>query len=82
MRDEAASNPDTETERTIPASFTALMENHTCFVIAHRLSTITHADRIVVLQNSRIIEIGSHEFMAAGRRYREMVMLQTRLVVV
>ena len=45
-------------------------------------STITHADRIVVLENDRIIEIGSHELMAAVRRYREMVMLQTRLAVV
>jgi len=72
MRDEATRNLDTETERMIPASFNALMENRTCFVNAHRLSTITHADRVVVLQTDRIIEIGSHELMAAGSRYREM----------
>jgi ATP-binding cassette subfamily B protein/subfamily B ATP-binding cassette protein MsbA len=81
--DEATSNLDTESERTIQASLTALMENRTCFVIAHRLSTITHADRIVVLAGGRIAEIGDHEsLMAAGGRYREMVMLQTRLALV
>lgn len=81
--DEATSNLDTESERTIQRSLTALMENRTCFVIAHRLSTIMHADRIVVLENGRIAEIGSHEaLMAAGGRYREMVMLQTRLALV
>ena len=80
--DEANSNLDTESERTIQASLNALMENRTCFVIADRLSTITHADRIVMIQNERIIEIGSHELMAAVRRYHEMIMLQTRLAVV
>ncbi|HEX2475411.1 MAG TPA: ABC transporter ATP-binding protein [Lacipirellulaceae bacterium] len=81
--DEATSNLDTESERTIQRSLTALMENRTCFVIAHRLSTITHADRIVVLDRGRIREIGSHEaLMAAGGRYCEMVKLQTRLALV
>jgi ATP-binding cassette subfamily B protein/subfamily B ATP-binding cassette protein MsbA len=81
--DEATSNLDTENERTIQRSLTALMENRTCFVIAHRLSTITHADRIVVLENGRIAELGNHEsLMAAGGRYREMVLLQTRLALV
>jgi len=57
----------------------ALMENRTSFVIAHRLSTIAHADRIVVIENGRISEIGSHEtLMATDGRYREMVLLQTR----
>jgi ATP-binding cassette subfamily B protein/subfamily B ATP-binding cassette protein MsbA len=77
--DEATSNLDTESERTIQASLMALMENRTSFVIAHRLSTIAHADRIVVIENGRIREIGSHEtLMATDGRYREMVLLQTR----
>jgi ATP-binding cassette subfamily B protein len=77
--DEATSNLDTESERVIQASLIALMETRTCFVIAHRLSTIAHADRIVVLENGRITETGTHDsLMAEGGRYREMVLLQTR----
>ena len=81
--DEATSNLDTESERTIQASLATLMENRTCFVIAHRLSTIAHADRIVVIENGSITEIGTHDaLMATDTRYREMVMLQTRLAAV
>lgn len=81
--DEATSNLDTQSERTIQASLLTLMEDRTCFVIAHRLSTITHADRIVVLENGRIREIGGHESLMAGDgRYRDMVLLQTQPVMV
>jgi ATP-binding cassette subfamily B protein/subfamily B ATP-binding cassette protein MsbA len=76
--DEATSNLDTESERLIQASLTSLMADRTSFVIAHRLSTITRADRIVVLDGARIVEIGTHEeLMASGGRYQEMVVLQT-----
>ncbi|HEX8521771.1 MAG TPA: ABC transporter ATP-binding protein [Tepidisphaeraceae bacterium] len=77
--DEATSNLDTESERLIQTSLHALMQNRTSFVIAHRLSTITHADKIVVLEDGRIVEQGTHhELMATSGRYRQMVDLQTR----
>jgi ATP-binding cassette, subfamily B, bacterial len=77
--DEATSNLDTESERLIQTSVSTLMQGRTSFVIAHRLSTIMHADRILVVENGRIIEQGRHdELMAASGRYREMVDLQTR----
>lgn len=75
--DEATSNLDTESERLIQQSLKMLMEGRTSFVIAHRLSTITHADRIVVIENGRIAEIGMHDdLMAASGRYRDMVQMQ------
>jgi ATP-binding cassette subfamily B protein/subfamily B ATP-binding cassette protein MsbA len=81
--DEATSNLDTESERTIQDSLAGVVQNRTCFVIAHRLSTITHADRIVVLEGGRITEVGPHDsLIAADGRYREMVMLQTRIAMV
>ena len=56
------------------------MQDRTSFVIAHRLSTITHADLIVVLEDGCIIETGSHnELIEIGKKYREMVQLQTSL---
>ncbi|MBX3437289.1 MAG: ABC transporter ATP-binding protein, partial [Planctomycetaceae bacterium] len=76
--DEATSNLDTESERLIQASLQALMRNRTCFVIAHRLSTVTRADRIVVLEGGRIVEVGPHDaLMTAGGKYADMVLLQT-----
>jgi len=75
--DEATSNLDTESERLIQQSLKLLMEGRTSFVIAHRLSTITHADRIVVIEDGRIAEIGIHDdLMAASGRYRTMVQMQ------
>lgn len=75
--DEATSNLDTESERAIQESLRVLMRGRTCFVIAHRLSTIQHADRILVMEHGRIVEVGSHdELMRDDSRYRRMVLLQ------
>lgn len=76
--DEATSNLDSESERYIQDSLRTLMEGRTSFVIAHRLSTIMHADRIVVLDQGRIVEVGSHpELLQRSGLYRQMVELQT-----
>ena len=76
--DEATSNLDTESERLIQSALKTLIANRTCFVIAHRLSTITHASRILVIDDGRILECGTHsELMEHNGRYREMVQLQT-----
>ena len=59
--DEATSDVDTETEEQIQQSLDRLTEDRTAFVIAHRLSTIKDADRIVVMEEGRVAETGSHE---------------------
>ncbi|MEM6364355.1 MAG: ABC transporter ATP-binding protein [Planctomycetota bacterium] len=76
--DEATSNLDSESERLIQASLADLLQDRTAFVIAHRLSTIAHADKIVVMEEGRVVEIGTHEtLLGHGGRYRDMVQLQT-----
>ncbi|MDE6075140.1 MAG: ABC transporter ATP-binding protein/permease [Clostridia bacterium] len=68
--DEATSNVDTRTERIIQSAMTELMRGKTCFVIAHRLSTIRNADKILVVEDGRVIEQGKHqELMARGGAY-------------
>lgn len=65
--DEATSNVDTRTEMKIQKAMRSLMADKTCFVIAHRLSTIRHADLILVVQDGRIAERGSHEELMEKR---------------
>ncbi|MEX2173476.1 MAG: ABC transporter ATP-binding protein [Pirellulaceae bacterium] len=75
--DEATSNLDSESERLIHQSLERLMQGRTSLVIAHRLSTIVRADKIVVLEQGRIVETGTHhQLMAGSGRYRQMVELQ------
>ena len=59
--DEATSNIDTETEAKIQEALENLTQNRTTFIIAHRLSTLKHVDRILVIQNGRVVESGTHE---------------------
>ena len=59
--DEATSALDTESEKMVQKALDNLMVNRTTFVIAHRLSTVLHADRIIVLENGRIVESGTHD---------------------
>jgi len=75
--DEATSNLDTESEQLIQASMAELLAGRTTFVIAHRLSTVRRADLILLMEDGRVIERGTHdELMTARGSYYEMVMRQ------
>jgi len=75
--DEATSNLDTESEQLIQASMASLLAGRTTFVIAHRLSTIRRADLILLMEDGRIIERGTHASLMAERgTYYEMVLRQ------
>ena len=75
--DEATSALDSESERHVQAALGALMKGRTTLVIAHRLSTVENADRIVVLDQGRIVEIGTHRaLLAAGGVYAKLYQIQ------
>ncbi len=75
--DEATSNLDTESEQLIQASMATLLAGRTTFVIAHRLSTIRRADLILLMEDGRVIERGTHdELMTARGTYFDMVLRQ------
>jgi subfamily B ATP-binding cassette protein MsbA len=76
--DEATSALDTESEKLVQDALFRLMENRTSLVIAHRLSTIQHADEILVVNEGRIAEQGSHlELMAKEGIYHKLVAMQS-----
>ncbi|WP_420603912.1 ABC transporter ATP-binding protein [Flagellimonas sp.] len=78
--DEATSNLDTESEALIQKSLAELTKGRTTFVIAHRLSTIRKADQILVIENGRIAEQGTHEELIASEgRYYNLFTYQARI---
>jgi ATP-binding cassette subfamily B protein/subfamily B ATP-binding cassette protein MsbA len=80
--DEATSNLDTESEQLIQASMATLLAGRTTFVIAHRLSTIRRADLILLMEDGRVIERGTHdELMEARGVYYRMVLRQMQSAV-
>ena len=71
--DEATSALDTESEREVQKALENLMKDRTTFVIAHRLSTIRNADRIIVIQDGRIVEEGPHQTLIANKGVYQML---------
>ena len=79
LLDEALSSVDAENESAIQSALDGLMENRTTLVIAHRLSSVINADRILVLDEGRAVEIGSHsELIAADGTYAGLMRQQTQ----
>ncbi len=77
--DEATSSLDAEAEVEVQEGLNNLMENRTVLLVAHRLSTVVGADRIYVLDQGRIVEVGTHEsLLRAGGAYRQLFDLQVR----
>jgi subfamily B ATP-binding cassette protein MsbA len=79
LLDEATSALDTESERLVQDALQRLMQNRTTLIVAHRLSTIQHADRIIVMEQGRIAEQGSHaQLMALDGLYARLQTLAMR----
>ena len=75
--DEATSSLDSESERLIQEAIENLMQHRTVFIIAHRLSSVVNADKIVLLEEGRIVDVGTHEeLMTRAPRYRQLYELQ------
>lgn len=77
LLDEATSSLDNYSERVVQAALERVSTDRTTLIIAHRLSTVRNADKIVVMADGKIIEIGSHdELMSSGGTYKRLVMAQ------
>ena len=73
LLDEATSALDAEAERSVQLALNQAMKNRTVLIIAHRLSTTQEADKIILLENGRIIETGKHDdLMKKEGKYREL----------
>ena len=78
LLDEATSALDTESEKLVQESLHTLMKGRTTFVIAHRLSTIVNSDKIIVMDNGKIVEEGNHQsLLSQNGIYSKLIELQT-----
>ncbi|MDF2433619.1 MAG: ATP-binding cassette, subfamily bacterial MsbA [Mucilaginibacter sp.] len=78
LLDEATSALDTESEKLVQDALNNLMKNRTSLIIAHRLSTIQNADIIIVLENGKVVEQGTHhELIENNKLYRKLIDMQT-----
>lgn len=79
--DEATSALDTESELLVQDAIERLMAGRTSVVIAHRLSTVQHADRIIVLEGGRVVEVGRHQDLLERKEglYRKLYEMQFRV---
>jgi ATP-binding cassette subfamily B protein len=79
LLDEATSALDAENERLVQAALDQAMQGRTTIVIAHRLATVLRADRIVVMEDGRVVQEGTHQsLMAQGGLYARLAELQFR----
>ena len=80
--DEATSALDSESEAQVQDALDKLMKKRTTIIIAHRLSTIVNADKIIVMDKGKIVEIGTHEqLLQLNGRYKELYDMQFRNVI-
>ena len=80
--DEATSALDSESEKQVQDALDNLMEKRTSIIIAHRLSTIVNADKIIVMDKGKIVEVGTHEqLLQFNGRYKQLYDMQFRNVI-